>query len=79
MIKQLHWQLAVNRGGGGGCRRMANPIHRVGEEKLRERYKHRDEKVRQRYTEARGYSAPLQHIAHSSCILVFKHEFLANE
>ena len=30
MIKQLPWQLAVNRG------LSANPVHRVGEEKLRE-------------------------------------------
>ena len=65
----------------GGCRRILyigserkNSVRKTGE-----RYKHREEKVRQRCAEARGNSAPLPHMAHSNRILVLKHEFLANE
>ena len=65
----------------GGCPRIPfigserkNSVRKAGE-----RYKHREEKVRQRRAEARGNSAPLPDMAHSYRILVFKHEFLANE
>ena len=77
MIKQLPWQLAVNRGAVGESRtsgrrgktpwgKPVSAINTVRKSQAASRW-------------ARGNSAPLPHMVHSNRILVLKHEFLANE
>ena len=96
--KSGHTDHEANRGGSAvphdkavalaACHQLgglsANPVHRVGEEKLREENRWALNgklygKVRQRRAEVRGNSVPLLHMTHFSRILVFKQEFLANE